>query len=635
MLIYFKACPVLVFDGADLPMKACTHAERRQRREVALKKAEEAAAAGDSRKAEEFYQRSFFVNSDMARKVIRECRKHNIEYVVAPYEADAQLAWMIQTGYINSIITEDSDMLVYGASKVFYKMNRDGMGDMFESKNLPSLEAISLRNFTEDMFMYMCVCSGCDFFKGVQGLGIKKAHTVVKRYRTLLRVLQAIRREPRYHVTPSFNTDFTRACMVFRHQTVYDMKEKRHVHLRNLDPNIRTAMPPGVLQELEDGSLDLSFLGVHREPSIAKKIAEALVHPRTLQEYEEPLDTISRSIRPARRPRRFASPPPKRSRITPEQPRKISGFQVQPASSRQMVPSTDTVHLRKKPAGTSSSGPISFNPRQIGSTFKAQRTTNHSTPAIWSKFRRSSTVEVSNPSTSHEKLSDSDDFVADWKSHATDEIEPVVKITENQGDTHLSASVSSESRTQDLPEVVNERPPLNRPRSSSHRVDAVNRAVGRFARTKERDLKEKFMPIPKPSAPPHPSAIPSKPSPLEQRTSLQPLSRPASPDADSYKLFELVDKENSRDLQEDNEGDSKPPAKSPKSKSGIDSRSPGKQLRLSRFFKPRVGLTKPNRASGSKSSSKLKSTSKIKNSRTQEVASMGFDMSAIDRFKRK
>lgn len=632
MLIYFNARPILVFDGADLPMKAGTHAERRQRREEALKKAEAAMAAGDARKAEEFYQRSFFVNSDMARNVIRECRKHNVEYIVAPYEADAQLAWMIQTGYIDSIITEDSDMLVYGASKVFYKMNRDGMGDMFESKNLPALETVSLRNFTQDMFMYMCVCSGCDFFKGVQGLGIKKAHTVVKRYRTLLRVLQAIRREPRYRVSPSFNIDFTRACLVFRHQTVYDMKQKRHAHLRNLDLNVHAKMPPGVLQELDDGSFDLSFLGVHREPNVARKIAEALVHPQTLQEYKEPLDTISRSLRPTRRPRRFASPPPKRLRITPQQPKKTFGFQVQPASSRPITPSTDSLHLRQKPTGRSSVGPFSFNPRQIGSTFKAQSTADRSRASVWSNFRRSSKVDNSNSNTSPEKVSDSEDFVANCESHATDEIKSLAKISEQQGDTRSCADISAESQTRVLSDAVHEHPPVNRPRSSSHRVDAVNRALGRFARTKERDLKAKFVPNPKPSPPSSPK--PPGPSSLEQMTSLQPLARPASPDADSYRLFELVERESSIEVQKQ-DGPSKAPEKSPKSKARIDSHTPGKQLRLSRFFKPRVGLAKPKRASGSSNSSKLNAAMKMKGPGAKTASSVGLDVSAIDRFKRK
>jgi exonuclease 1 len=41
--------------------------------------------------------------------------KHEgIEVVVAPYEADAQLAYLALTGNVDAVITEDSDLLPYG-----------------------------------------------------------------------------------------------------------------------------------------------------------------------------------------------------------------------------------------------------------------------------------------------------------------------------------------------------------------------------------------------------------------------------------------------------------------------------------------------------------------------------------------
>lgn len=42
--------------------------------------------------------------------------------MVAPYEADAQLCFLEREGYVDGIITEDSDLLVFGckqASHVF------------------------------------------------------------------------------------------------------------------------------------------------------------------------------------------------------------------------------------------------------------------------------------------------------------------------------------------------------------------------------------------------------------------------------------------------------------------------------------------------------------------------------------
>lgn len=55
----------------------------------------------------------------MAREVIMELKKLDIEYIVAPYEADAQLAYLESIQMIDGIVTEDSDLLVFGCKYVF------------------------------------------------------------------------------------------------------------------------------------------------------------------------------------------------------------------------------------------------------------------------------------------------------------------------------------------------------------------------------------------------------------------------------------------------------------------------------------------------------------------------------------
>lgn len=49
-------------------------------------------------------------------------RLENVEFVVAPYEADAQLAYLSgleeQKGGVVAVITEDSDLMAYGCKAV-------------------------------------------------------------------------------------------------------------------------------------------------------------------------------------------------------------------------------------------------------------------------------------------------------------------------------------------------------------------------------------------------------------------------------------------------------------------------------------------------------------------------------------
>ena len=50
--------------------------------------------------------------------LVQALRQAGIRLIVAPYEADAQLAFLSRTGAVDVVITEDSDCLPYGCKKV-------------------------------------------------------------------------------------------------------------------------------------------------------------------------------------------------------------------------------------------------------------------------------------------------------------------------------------------------------------------------------------------------------------------------------------------------------------------------------------------------------------------------------------
>lgn len=54
----------------------------------------------------------------MAYNLIRKLKEEKVECIVAPYEADAQLAFLARSGYVSCVITEDSDLIPYGAPRV-------------------------------------------------------------------------------------------------------------------------------------------------------------------------------------------------------------------------------------------------------------------------------------------------------------------------------------------------------------------------------------------------------------------------------------------------------------------------------------------------------------------------------------
>ena len=64
--------------------------------------------------------------------LVQECRRIGVECIVAPYEADAQLAYLEKEGIVDLVITEDSDLLVFGCKRVLFKMDDVGNGNLID-----------------------------------------------------------------------------------------------------------------------------------------------------------------------------------------------------------------------------------------------------------------------------------------------------------------------------------------------------------------------------------------------------------------------------------------------------------------------------------------------------------------------
>ena len=54
----------------------------------------------------------------MVRTAIELCRDQGVALIVAPYEADAQLAYHARAEHVDCVLGEDSDLFAYECPKV-------------------------------------------------------------------------------------------------------------------------------------------------------------------------------------------------------------------------------------------------------------------------------------------------------------------------------------------------------------------------------------------------------------------------------------------------------------------------------------------------------------------------------------
>lgn len=115
-------------------------------------------------------------------------RVENVDYVVAPYEADAQLFYLEREGIVDGVITEDSDLLVFGCKTVIFKLEKDGSCVSIDRNKFAEVRELSLINWTPLQFRRMAMLSGCDYLPSIPGIGLKKAHRMLKRFKTVDKV---------------------------------------------------------------------------------------------------------------------------------------------------------------------------------------------------------------------------------------------------------------------------------------------------------------------------------------------------------------------------------------------------------------------------------------------------------------
>ncbi|KAG7196137.1 Rad2 nuclease [Scheffersomyces spartinae] len=223
MLRHFGIEPYLVFDGAPLPTKADTNSERRQRREEARSKADAYVALGNPKLAWKEFMKAASVTFEMVKSVMVELDALGIKYVVAPYEADPQMVYMEKIGLVDGILSEDSDLLVFGCRVLITKLKDNGTCVEINRDNFSKVKATPfLRTISQEHLRFVAMIAGCDYTKGLVNVGMKKAINFISKYNQLDKTLLALQTEGNIRIPPEFSDELAKADLAFKYQKVFD-----------------------------------------------------------------------------------------------------------------------------------------------------------------------------------------------------------------------------------------------------------------------------------------------------------------------------------------------------------------------------------------------------------------------------
>lgn len=215
-LLNYKITPIVIFDGDSLPSKEKTNLARKEQKEKARKMVEFLLEHNETSKAKEYMKRCVSVTPEILKSIFSILQANKIEYIISPYEADSQLYFLQKINYIDYIITEDSDLIIYGATRILYKFSGSHVEE-YNSKDLHLCKDMFFKNNILDI----CILSGCDYLDSIKGVGLITAHNKLQEIGSVAGFVNYMRSIGK-NVPENYLENFNCAKLAFLHHIVYN-----------------------------------------------------------------------------------------------------------------------------------------------------------------------------------------------------------------------------------------------------------------------------------------------------------------------------------------------------------------------------------------------------------------------------
>ena len=277
-----RACgltPIFVLDGRPLPSKKGTDASRREKREAMAARIEEMERAGED-PPNSYFQQAVAIQWETIEPLLNTLSGLRVPYVIAPYEADAQLAFLARTGLVDCVLTEDSDLLPYLCPLTLFKLDGEMMVDAVRLDDV--LHELSLE---PDQFIAMCVLIGCDYAEHIRMMGAKTAHRMITELGSGANVIAEARRCPKFTVPDGYEDEFARAFATYHHQMVFDPRDEMMKPLTPISGHLPVFIGPVIPRQELLQHVTGRLNSRHTEPLVPHARAAQRPRPRPQSQH--------------------------------------------------------------------------------------------------------------------------------------------------------------------------------------------------------------------------------------------------------------------------------------------------------------------------------------------------------------
>ncbi len=191
---------VYVFDGKPPDLKYKTHFKRKESRDVAKEKYEEAKSGEDYENMKRYSSQMVRLNDEMIEESKELLVAMGIPVVQAPSEGEAEAAYLSRANKnIYAAVSQDYDSLLFGAENLVRNLTISRKKKTFNGyvEVLPELIGLELvLNHLEinlDQLICIGILVGTDYNpRGIPGIGQKKALDIAKKYKFPVEIFKSV-----------------------------------------------------------------------------------------------------------------------------------------------------------------------------------------------------------------------------------------------------------------------------------------------------------------------------------------------------------------------------------------------------------------------------------------------------------
>ena len=178
---------IFIFDGKPPDIKSDTIKDRKIKANNAKNKMNNATTQEDKDKYE---KASLRLTKEMIDDVKKLLNLLGVSWIHPNGEGEAYASELCRIGYVDYVLTEDMDTMVYGCPKLI----RNCLDKSIKRKDIISIidhgKLIEDLEITNDQFIEFCILCGCDYCDSIPKVGNVTALKLFKKYGSIEKIME-------------------------------------------------------------------------------------------------------------------------------------------------------------------------------------------------------------------------------------------------------------------------------------------------------------------------------------------------------------------------------------------------------------------------------------------------------------